>query len=119
MQLLEYVPNELTSELSSILTNEHFRQLVISHDLISSQIYQSPTLRLYPSGNSHLWMMITLYKGLGAGNSCGQFSKSSSGCTDFSSGSNEIASINQMANTSDNDNMRKIRFDKVIIVDIN
>ena len=50
MGLLEYVPNELTSELCGILTSEHFRQLIISHDLISSQIYQSPTLRLYPSG---------------------------------------------------------------------
>ena len=52
LQLLEYIgPSEGGDELQSILMNEHFRQLMISHDLISSQIYQSPTLRLYPSGN--------------------------------------------------------------------
>ena len=45
-------PSEVTTELQSILANEHIRQLMISHDLISSQIYQSPTLRLYPSGKS-------------------------------------------------------------------
>ena len=44
--------SDLTPELQSILANEHFRQLMISHDLISSQIYQSPTLRLYPSGST-------------------------------------------------------------------
>ena len=53
-------PSDVTSELQSILSNEHIRQLMISHDLISSQIYQSPTLRLYPSGK--IWLVFVLMK---------------------------------------------------------
>ena len=53
-------PSDVTSELQSILSNEHIRQLMISHDLISSQIYQSPTLRLYPSGK--IWLIFVLMK---------------------------------------------------------
>ena len=52
--------------------------------------------------------------GVHPGNS-GQFSKSSSGCTTASSGSTEIQQINsQPANPEYQDeNMRKVRFDKV------
>ena len=62
LQLLEYIgPSEGGDELQSILMNEHFRQLMISHDLISSQIYQSPTLRLYPSGNRQIFKQNLLF----------------------------------------------------------
>ena len=54
------------------------------------------------------------------GTNSGQFSKSSSGCTTISSGSNEIAAISQMSQNqnhyTDNDNMHKIRFDKVMLI---
>ena len=53
-------PSEVTSELQSLLSNEHIRQLMISHDLISSQIYQSPTLRLYPSGKNFSYIYFEL-----------------------------------------------------------
>ena len=51
----------------------------------------------------------------GADLDSGQFSKSSSGCTTISSGSNDMPSMNH-SQTSDDSNMRKIRFDKVSIV---
>ena len=54
LKMLEYIqPSEVTAELQSILANEHIRHLFLAHDLVASQIYQQPTLRLYPSGKCH------------------------------------------------------------------
>ena len=103
-------------EVTQILMNPHFSKLMICHDLIASQIYQQPNLRLYPPGSS---------------GSVGQFSKSSSGGTTCSASSNEVAAINQAAAAGhsayehhhqqqthhapppvNEKNMRKVRFDK-------
>jgi hypothetical protein len=52
LAFLQYMPpgDGPGPELTNILMNPHFSKLLISHDLIASQIYQQPNLRLYPPG---------------------------------------------------------------------
>lgn len=98
---LQYLPagDGPGPELATLLLNPHFSKLLIAHDLISSQIYQQPNLRLNPPQSS----------------SVGQFSKSSSGGTTCSAGSTEVANITNAAENHQqmtNRNLKKISFSK-------